>query len=392
MRTVLRILIVPTTDWVGHPFPSRLHHIFEKIAEKNEVHVLRFRFYSESKLTTKAIVHEMEQFNFKGLAAYYIANAAREFKEVRRIIRANRIDTIVISNLLAGYVAARATRNQAASAFDLSDFFPTSGVGYYFTAGSTLGKIATRFLEELLKKTLELVGETITCSHPLEDYVRKLGIQNVSVMANGVDEFFLEPGKRGDEIRKDLGLDGYVAIGYLGSIEFWLDMHTLLLALHSMKSKGLKVKLFLVGSRLRTRAAQKTRDEIRELGVEDNVVWLNNFVPYRDVPSYIDAMDICTIPFDRNNPTAYFSAPNKLWEYLALGKPVITTPIPDPIIQAGKYIDVARNSQDYAEIVEDYVKDPDKYREKASSARQLVESRTWTQLALNYERLLRSLN
>jgi len=368
----LRILVVPTSDWIGHPTPSRLHHIFEKLAERNEVHVLRFRLYSERKLTTKTIVHEVEQFDFKGLAAYYIVNAPRHFSSVRKIIKENHIDTVVVSNLLAGYMAAKASKGLAAAAFDLSDYFPTSGAGYYFSIDSILGRVATQSLESLLKKTLELVSETVTCSYPLQDYVKRLGVRNVCVIANGVDEFFLESGRRGDEIREEFGLDGHVAIGYLGSIEFWLDMHTLLRALHSMKSKGLKVKLFLVGAQLRTSSAHALKDEMKGLGIEDSVVWLNSFVPYRDVPNYIDAMDICTIPFDRNNPTAYYSAPNKLWEYLALKKPVITTPIPDPMMQAGQYIDVAWNSQDYVRIVQDYIKDPDRYREKASSATGLV--------------------
>jgi len=38
----------------------------------------------------------------------------------------------------------------------------------------------------------------------------------------------------------------------------------------------------------------------------------------------ISAMDICVIPFDLNHPTAYYSFPMKLLEYLALEKPVIT--------------------------------------------------------------------
>ena len=387
----MRILIIPTTDWLGHPFPSRLHHIFERIAEHNEVHVLRFRLYSENRLNTKAIIHDTEQFNFKDLAAYYLANAPRHFSAVRRIVKENKIDAVVISNLLSGYVAARATKDLA-KVFDLSDYFPTSGAGYYFSISSVPGKVVTRSFEVLLKNTLEHVDETVTCSYPLRDRVKELGIQNVSVMTNGVDEFFLESRGRGSEIRKEFGLDGYVAVGYLGSIEFWLDMHALFRALHSLKSKGLRVKLFLVGARLRTKSAQSMVNEIKELGIEENVAWLNSFVPYRDVPDYIDAMDICTIPFDRRNPTAYFSAPNKLWEYLALGKPVITSPIPDPMIQARKYIDVAWNSQDYVNIIENYVKDPDKYKEKASSARELVKSRTWTQLAQEYEHLIKSLN
>jgi hypothetical protein len=43
-------------------------------------------------------------------------------------------------------------------------------------------------------------------------------------------------------------------------------------------------------------------------------------------------MDIGTIPFDAKNPTAYYAAPNKLWEYLSQGVNVVSTPIPEALV------------------------------------------------------------
>jgi len=387
----LRILVIPTTDWLGHPFPSRLHHVFEKIAERNEVHVLRFAFYPEKRLKTKLVVHEIDEFNANGLATYYFVNAQKHFKAIREIVIRNRVDAVVISNLLSGYVAAKAINNRVGGVFDLSDYFPASGAGYYFPWDSTLGKLATITLEKLLKKTLQLVRNTVTCSHALQDYVKKLGINRVSVITNGVDEFFLSQKNENRAIREKYGLNDCVTVGYLGSIEFWLNTLPLLQAIRLLTIKGHRVKLFLVGGKLRTKTTQELQKQIRDIGIAKHVVWLNNFVAYHDVPAYIAAMDICTIPFDHRHPTAYYSAPNKLWEYLALEKPVITTPIPEPIIQAGQFINVAATRQDYFEIIEDYIKDPDRYRQKACEAKQLIKDRTWTKMAQKYENLLASL-
>jgi glycosyltransferase involved in cell wall biosynthesis len=48
------------------------------------------------------------------------------------------------------------------------------------------------------------------------------------------------------------------------------------------------------------------------------------FVPAATIPDYTCAADIVYYGFDPENPNARFSAPNKLFEALAAGKPLIT--------------------------------------------------------------------
>jgi phosphatidylinositol alpha-1,6-mannosyltransferase len=382
--------VVPTSDWLGHPFPSRLHHIFERMTEHHEVHVLRFGFYPEKRLKTKAFVHEIDEINTSQLAVYYSVNALKHYKAVREIVKEYQIDTVVNSNLLSGYVAARAAHNSAKVVYDLPDYFPASACGYYFNINSLSGKIVMSGLEKLLQRTLKLANHTVACSHMLMDYAKRLGISDVSVISNGVDDFFWTREYNGQAIREKYELDGYVTLGYIGSIEFWLDIYPLLHAIQKL-TKDYKIKLFLVGAKLRTKVAETLQVQIKNLGMEKNVVWLQDFIPYHDVPTFIAAMDICTIPFNQHDPTAYYSAPNKLWEYLALEKPVITTPIPDAIIQARKFIDIATTSNDYQKIIKDYIKAPEKFQEKARSAKQFVRKKTWTNMAEKYEHILASI-
>jgi len=273
--------------------------------------------------------------------------------------------------------------------YDLPDYFPASGAGYYFDVDSLPGKIVMSGLEQILKRTLKLTNYTITCSHTLMNYARLLGTSDGSVIPNGVDDFFWRHKYDGRTIREKYELNGCITIGYIGSIEFWLDLHPLLSAIKHL-AKDFQVKLFLIGAKLRTKTAASVQREIKALEIEKNVVWLKDFIPYYDVPRYIAAMDICTIPFNCNNPTAYYSAPNKLLEYLALEKPVITTPIPDAIIQAGRFINVASTSNDYKKTIKEYIRAPEKFKEKAKSARQFVRERTWTNIAERYQNILKS--
>jgi glycosyltransferase involved in cell wall biosynthesis len=49
---------------------------------------------------------------------------------------------------------------------------------------------------------------------------------------------------------------------------------------------------------------------------------------YERLPAYLHEMDVTLIPFVDNHVTRAAN-PVKLWEYLATGKPVVSTPIPE---------------------------------------------------------------
>lgn len=50
-------------------------------------------------------------------------------------------------------------------------------------------------------------------------------------------------------------------------------------------------------------------------------------VPYAEVPAFLAHMDVCLLPHTQNALTASMN-PLKLYEYLAAGRPVVTTPVP----------------------------------------------------------------
>ncbi len=46
---------------------------------------------------------------------------------------------------------------------------------------------------------------------------------------------------------------------------------------------------------------------------------------YRKLPSYLSAFDVCIAPYLDNQQLSYVSAPLKIYEYLAAGKPIVAT-------------------------------------------------------------------
>jgi glycosyltransferase involved in cell wall biosynthesis len=59
----------------------------------------------------------------------------------------------------------------------------------------------------------------------------------------------------------------------------------------------------------------------------ENVVWLGP-KPYIQIPAYLARFTVATIPFKVNNITLSTS-PIKLFEYMAAGKPIVTTAMPE---------------------------------------------------------------
>ena len=88
----------------------------------------------------------------------------------------------------------------------------------------------------------------------------------------------------------------------------------------------------------------------------DNIHYLGG-KDYKDLPSYIAGWDIAVIPFAMNESTKYIS-PTKTPEYLAGGKPVISTPIRDVIRPYGdnNLVHIASNAEEFIVCAEKELK------------------------------------
>ncbi len=101
-------------------------------------------------------------------------------------------------------------------------------------------------------------------------------------------------------------------VGFLGALFEWVDQELLVAASEALP----EAQFVLVGP---------TRRGVRvdSLATRPNVR-LFPAQRYADVPKWIAAFDVCLIPFRRDEVTAA-SDPVKLYEYLVLGKPVVSS-------------------------------------------------------------------
>lgn len=167
--------------------------------------------------------------------------------------------------------------------------------------------------------------------------------------------------------------NGKKIVGYYGALAQWLDYDLLI---HVAK-KLLDIDIVLIGKVYDESYAQAQIHEI------PNIHFIGP-VPYQELPQYANRFDICTIPFKVNSITNATS-PLKLFEYMALNKPVLTTAMQE----SSKYkaVNIAKTYDDFVEKITTLLEfTPENNPEYYALLKETVEQNTWdakTELILN---------
>ena len=105
----------------------------------------------------------------------------------------------------------------------------------------------------------------------------------------------------------------------------------------------------------------------RELPISENIHWLGQR-PYGDLPRYLKAFDVCLMPFALNEATEYIN-PTKTLEYMAAGKPIVSTPVADVVHNFTPIVQIAKSGQAFVDAVSGAVRHPDEASLVAGVAR-----------------------
>ncbi len=114
-------------------------------------------------------------------------------------------------------------------------------------------------------------------------------------------------------------------------------------------------------------------------------VHLPGGVPYADLPNLLASFNVCLIPF-KDTPLVSFISPTKTPEYLAGGKPVVSTPIPDVITDYAEVVKVAPAGPQFVSLCLESAANPPDPQYLAAEAAQ--RAKTWDDIASRMNRLL----
>jgi glycosyltransferase involved in cell wall biosynthesis len=154
-------------------------------------------------------------------------------------------------------------------------------------------------------------------------------------------------------------------LGYFGVIDERLDLPLIAAVAHARPAW----QVVLVGP--------VTKIDERDLPRAANIHYLGA-KRYEELPAYVAGWDVALMPFARNEATRYIS-PTKTPEYLAAGKPVVSTSIPDVVRTYGDpgYVRIADTADEFIGAVESSLLDDP--LERLAKVDALLKEQSWEQ-------------
>jgi GT2 family glycosyltransferase/glycosyltransferase involved in cell wall biosynthesis len=122
-------------------------------------------------------------------------------------------------------------------------------------------------------------------------------------------------------------------VGYFGAIDHWYDMELVIKAARAYPDWD----FVLIGS--------SHGCNTESAGRQPNIRFLGE-MPYAVLPQYVHSFDVCIIPFHITELTIHTN-PVKMYEYLAAGKPVVGTAMPEIMIGGEGLVYVGHTHEEF---------------------------------------------
>ncbi len=166
-----------------------------------------------------------------------------------------------------------------------------------------------QIMERSEKKLSREANVIIATAKPLFDKLSNL-TNRIHLISNGVDGDKFIKGKY--VLPSDIQLLKSPRIGFVGALYHWIDFAVF----EKIASKYKESNIILIGP--------TNSDEVYKLSKKYKNIHYLGPKHYDLIPDYIHSFDVCLNPFKKDN-IGHFVNPLKLYEYLILGKPVISS-------------------------------------------------------------------
>lgn len=215
-------------------------------------------------------------------------------------------------------------------------------------------------------------NEVIVCSPDLYEHKHKR-CKSIHLIRNGVNlDPYLPDALAAHKIPKEIEFSGPVA-GYIGTLhEDRLDVELVV----QVANKLPQVHLVFIGPNSLSATNTKTLADLPNchiLGAK----------PYEQLPSFMAGFDVCITPHVVS-PFTDSLDPIKMYEYMATGKPIVSTPCAG-FRDLRELIFIANDSTQFAEFIAEAVKDGSG---QAMARVDWAREQTWTQRVEEIEKIL----
>lgn len=287
------------------------------------------------------------------------------YSELRHWIdlKGGNYDILVTYHALTGFLAVLYSRLKKKRvllvyADDLAELYGnTSKIAWFVT------KFFSTPLVALMSDAVVVTAERLKAD--IKRYSR-----NVTLIPNGVNL---------EEFRvMDVARSGF-CVGFVGGFGPWVDFSIILRAAEELH----EIEFLLVGG-------GKQLTQIKERAKALQNVRVTGPMPHNEIPALINTMDVCLIPFTVDRVTNRVS-PVKLFEYWALKKPVISTPIYELKRIAGDRVLYMNNSKELIDRIKKLKYNKELRLRMGEEGYKAVKNYDWAVLGKRYVAIIEKL-
>jgi glycosyltransferase involved in cell wall biosynthesis len=327
----MKILIVQDTDWIRRN-PYQHTHLAERMVQRgHEVRVIDYeilwRTEGKKELLSKREVHSVSRIFpdvhitvtrpriLKVLVLDYVSMLFTYSKEIKQQIKEFAPDIIIGNDILTTWLAFRAAKR-----FNIPTLFYSIDVDYRLIPQKFLQPLG-KWIESWNIRHADLV---LSINEGLREYTIRMGAQRekTDVIRAGIDLERFNPARiTGSGIRQKYGIgkDDIILL-FMGWLYHFSGLKEVAIGLAKVKEQWPNLKLLIVGDGDAYEDLKKIRQECHL----DHYMILAGKQPYSLIPELIAAADICLLPA-HDNEIMHDIVPIKMYEYLAMGKPVVST-------------------------------------------------------------------
>lgn len=250
------------------------------------------------------------------------------------------------------------------SFIDLLNDFSAESIIYDCFDKQLLSKSVASDIKQKEKELLNKADLVLTEGSSLYEAKSKFS-SNVYCLPSSIDYDHFQQAQNEIAIPSDIRSIKKPIIGYIGGIDERIDMELLRESSKSMPDYN----FVMIGP------WTKLNDE--DLVRKNNIHYLG-MKSYEVLPNYLKAFDIAMLPFVLNNTTRYMN-PTKILEYMAAGKPIISTPIVDIVRQYGECVRIVNSVEEFKNAIEKILSI--KQIKNKASYKNILERTSWDKTA-----------